>query len=89
MNNCDLRDLVLAGVQWEITDVPMAMAAATRAATVTQSPSVAPGRTQTSVVPPIAPQQTMCRQLRHSKQFLWQRRNLWRRGRRIWMRFVE
>ena len=59
MNNCNLRDLVLAGVQWEITDVPMAMAAATRAATVTQSPSVAPGRTQTSVVPPIAPQQTI------------------------------
>ncbi len=66
MIDCDLRDLTLSGVRWEITDIPMAMMAATRAATI-QGGGTAPGnasarpqgttRTQTSIVPPIAPQQ--------------------------------
>lgn len=50
-----LRDLHLAGVRWEITDVPLV-----RANIVTQSQVVAPvadtvGRIATRVVPPIAP----------------------------------
>lgn len=55
MSNGTLRDLYLAGVRWEITDVPLV-----RANIVTQSQTVAPvadtvGRIVTRVVPPIAP----------------------------------
>lgn len=55
MNNGTLRDLYLAGVRWEITDVPLV-----RANIVTQSQMPQPikdttGRTATCVVPPIAP----------------------------------
>ncbi len=70
MNNCDLSDLVLSGVQWEISDTPLMLAAATRAATVsgagqtsgphqTATTTGNVGRTQTSIVPPIAPQQAI------------------------------
>ena len=60
MCNSDLRDLVLAGIHWELTDVPLVMAAAARAATVqNDAPSHQPARTQTSIVPPIAPQQSI------------------------------
>ncbi len=55
MTDGTLRDLYLAGIRWEITDVPLV-----RANLVTQSQAVAPivdttGRTATCVVPPIAP----------------------------------
>lgn len=55
MTDGTLRDLYLAGIRWEITDVPLV-----RANLVTQSQTVAPvvdatGRTATCVVPPIAP----------------------------------
>ena len=55
MNYGALRDLYLAGIRWEITDVPLV-----RANLVTQSQTVAPvvdtvGRIATRVVPPIAP----------------------------------
>ena len=55
MNYGALRDLSLAGVTWELTDVPLV-----RANIVTQSAQTAPvidapGRTATRVVPPIAP----------------------------------
>lgn len=59
MNDFDLRDLLLAGVRWELTDMPTAMAAAARAATVSNDNVPASGaqsRTQTAIVPPIAPQ---------------------------------
>lgn len=62
MNDFDLRDLLLAGVRWELTDMPTAMAAAARAATVSNDDVPAPGaqsRTQTAIVPPIAPQQAV------------------------------
>ncbi|MBQ7127720.1 MAG: hypothetical protein IJO18_01925, partial [Alphaproteobacteria bacterium] len=55
MTDGTLRDLYLAGIRWEITDVPLV-----RANLVTQSQATAPivdttGRTATCVVPPIAP----------------------------------
>lgn len=65
MYDCELHDLILSGVQWELTDIPMALAAAARAATVSDAPgghaaaTSGVGRTQTSIVPPIAPQQTI------------------------------
>ena len=62
MNDFDLRDLLLAGVRWELTDMPTAMAAAARAATVSNDDVPASGvqsRTQTAIVPPIAPQQAV------------------------------
>ena len=68
MNDCDLSDLVLAGVQWEITDMPTAVMAAARAATVSSASANttaragaghATARTSTSIVPPIAPQQAI------------------------------
>ena len=65
MNGGDLRDLVLAGVQWELTDFPLVMAGAVRSALAHDVPQVAPTvqtsptRTQTSVVPPIAPAHPM------------------------------
>ncbi len=56
-----LQDLVLSGVRWEISEYPIATAAAVAAATV-QTPPAAPGvasgdmvRRPISVVPPIAP----------------------------------
>ena len=61
MNDCSIRDLDLAGVQWELSDVPMvtrakwnANAAATNAVPMnnTQTPGNAP---RVMVVPPIAP----------------------------------
>lgn len=70
MDDCDLRDLVLAGVKWELTDMPAALADVARAALTPNSvspqyvkndvetPQVSQiARTQTSIVPPIAPQQ--------------------------------
>ena len=70
MNEYDLRDLVLSGVKWELTDIPMALASAAKAAfvssdsernpkIVTQDATNNVGRTQTSIVPPIAPQQAI------------------------------
>jgi len=67
MNDYDLRDLKLAGVAWELDDVPMTVreaarraAAANAASTATQNTApTAPGRVATSIVPPIAPIQTM------------------------------
>lgn len=56
MSHDDLRDLVLYGVRWEITEMSSAdaarLAAATAAATAKPNTS---GRTATFVVPPIAP----------------------------------
>lgn len=71
MNDNELQDLVLSGVVWELADTPLVLSAATRAATVsaasddagncgtTRSSGVNIGRTQTSIVPPIAPQQVI------------------------------
>lgn len=68
MNDCDLSDLVLAGVQWEITDMPTTVMAAARAATVSSASANTTARagaghttarTATSIVPPIAPQQAI------------------------------
>ncbi len=66
----DLRDLALAGVQWELDDVPMAYAAArpVKSASATTDAPAAPDpiaeaaqigapRVATTVVPPIAPVQ--------------------------------
>ncbi len=62
MNDYNLRDLTMAGVQWEITDMPFVLATAA-AATATESThptnNSAPTRTQTSIVPPIAPTQPL------------------------------
>ncbi len=66
MYDYDLRDLKLAGVQWELTDLPMALLAAQKA--MAPAPGVSdasnanqavPGRVATSIVPPIAPIQTV------------------------------
>jgi DNA polymerase len=63
-----LRDLELCGVRWELTDVPLARAAAVAAAMATNVPAsntvspietATPGRVSTCVVPPIAPIQTI------------------------------
>lgn len=66
MNNCDLRDLTLAGVQWELTDVPFILSVPNPNNTPHPTPddnaSAYSGirtRTQTSIVPPIAPTQSM------------------------------
>ena len=62
MNDYNLRDLTMAGVQWEITDMPFVLAtAATATATESTHPTnnSAPTRTQTSIVPPIAPTQPL------------------------------
>lgn len=68
MGNSALRDLELAGVHWEITDVPLARAAAVAAAMASNVPAsnsvspietATPGRVSTCVVPPIAPIQTI------------------------------
>ncbi len=61
MQNDALRDLVLSGVKWEISEYPFATAAAVAAATIHSSPApvMAPvadtPRRPISVVPPIAP----------------------------------
>lgn len=67
MRNYDLRDLELAGVKWEITDIPMTMMAAAKTNAVAQPQNSvqktiettetlnAINRIATSVVPPIAP----------------------------------
>lgn len=49
-----LRELYLAGVRWEITDVPLVRANIKQATQPAQNPASA-GRTATCVVPPIAP----------------------------------
>ena len=56
MNDYDLRDLTLAGVRWELTDAPFV---STSARAVTPAAESAPVRTMTSIVPPIAPTQTI------------------------------
>lgn len=72
MDDCDIRDLVLAGVKWELTDMPAALAAVAKAALAPTADvqvssnvsnvvngNVNTMRTQTSIVPPIAPQQAI------------------------------
>lgn len=66
MPDYDLRDLKLAGVQWELTELPMTLLAAQKAAAVATPESDAArgvqnvtGRVATSIVPPIAPIQTV------------------------------
>lgn len=66
MPDYDLRDLKLAGVQWELTDLPMTLLAAQKAPAVATPESDASrgaqnvtGRVATSIVPPIAPIQTV------------------------------
>lgn len=55
----DLRDLTMAGVRWELTELPMATiianAAMAKAQTDAQNAPAKMQRTPTSVVPPIAP----------------------------------
>lgn len=59
----DLRDLVLSGVKWEITDIPMTLIEKIKAANAKAEIEKADGmenkgmsRTPTSIVPPIAPE---------------------------------
>ncbi|MBO8425615.1 MAG: uracil-DNA glycosylase [Proteobacteria bacterium] len=62
MNDWDLRDLTLAGIQWELTDIPFVIASAPQAhePTTTRTPGgAANARTPTAIVPPIAPEQTI------------------------------
>ncbi|MCM1294421.1 MAG: uracil-DNA glycosylase [Muribaculaceae bacterium] len=66
MHDYDLRDLKLAGVQWELTDLPMAvlsaqkaMAAPAPASDASRGTPNAAGRVATAIVPPIAPIQTI------------------------------
>ena len=66
MNEYDLRDLTLAGVQWELTDVPFILSVSSSNNTNVPTPdnninihSDIRTRTQTSIVPPIAPTQSM------------------------------
>lgn len=56
MNDCDLRDLVLYGVKWELDDLPMAARITQNTVKSAPQPQTNTGtRTQTSIVPPIAP----------------------------------
>lgn len=55
MTDGTLRDLYLAGVRWEITDVPLVRANLVTQSQDTTQPQETPGRTATCVVPPIAP----------------------------------
>ncbi|MDE6250527.1 MAG: uracil-DNA glycosylase [Alphaproteobacteria bacterium] len=71
MCDYDLRDLKLSGVNWELDDIPMTLREAARKAAAANAAAVAlpenvqnatsniTGRVATSVVPPIAPIQTM------------------------------
>ncbi len=69
MDDFDLRDLVLSGVKWELSDMPMVLiplaktvftdAKEERKAVPVAEKSIGAGRTQTSIVPPIAPQQVI------------------------------
>ena len=54
MNDYDVKDLDLAGVRWEITDIPLALRSSWVDAKKTESQSVAV-RNNNAVVPPIAP----------------------------------
>ena len=61
MNNSELQDLQMAGVLWELDDTPMVLR---NAENITSTPDVQPNapqlsRTQTSIVPPIAPTHQM------------------------------
>ena len=62
MNDYSIKDLSLAGVQWEITDVPMVVRAKW-AANMQQTPpkeqNINDVRANVTVVPPIAPTTTM------------------------------
>ena len=71
MNDWNLKDLVLSGVKWEITDMPIALVPIAKnvfsgadsikpvaAAEIKNSENIH-GRTHTSIVPPIAPQQVI------------------------------
>ena len=55
MNNGTLRDLYLAGVRWELTDVPLVRANIVTQPQITVPTINAPGRVAARVVPPIAP----------------------------------
>lgn len=65
MNNCTIDDLILAGVKWEITDVPCALRAKWAAASVVNEQKNPDTKTNTitnqpvAVVPPIAPSCTI------------------------------
>ena len=58
MNNYDIKDLALAGISWEITDVPMAIRAKWKETTAISKQSNTPSENtiqNSAVVPPIAP----------------------------------
>lgn len=58
MSGDALRDLVLSGVQWELSETTTVLSP--KAPTVAQESSVTPAsRSQNTIVPPIAPVQTM------------------------------
>ncbi len=58
MSGDALRDLVLSGVQWELSETTTVLPA--KAPTIAQESSVTPvSRSQNTIVPPIAPVQTM------------------------------
>ncbi len=65
MNDCSIRDLELAGVKWELTDVPFVLRAKWNAENKPKDTTPAPEHTNTAdsmrvtVVPPIAPIETV------------------------------
>ena len=66
MSDFVLRDLELAGVRWELADTPISMPLTEKKEDIIESkrPTAATvmaeiGRVATSVVPPVAPAQTM------------------------------
>lgn len=71
MSDYNIRDLNLAGIAWELDDIPMTLREAARKITTAtpvtsgadmvtgQNTATASGRTATMIVPPIAPIQTM------------------------------
>ncbi len=63
MQNADLHDLDLAGVKWELDNIPFTMRNIAAAATTTAPQTIAPGRSATQIVPPVSPIQTITPQI--------------------------
>ena len=59
MTDFDIKDLVLSGVRWELTDAPMSVNVNNASAGKSAENTNVAGRTQTAIVPPIAPQQSV------------------------------
>jgi len=59
MTDFDIKDLVLSGVRWELNDAPMSVNVNNASAGKSAENTNVAGRTQTAIVPPIAPQQSV------------------------------